>query len=286
MSRRDEILAAVESIDALPPVAAQMIPLLQNPNVKVNEIADHLRHDPSLTASMLRLANCSLNAARTPIVDVSDAVKRLGTKRILGMVIGSSVASFVHKPVRGYDLGEGELWRSAVATAIGTEELAKVLGVKSPAHAFTSGLLADIGKIVLGTFLAVDANQITNRAFNLKVPFDEAERDVLGIDHAEVGAQLLNHWKIPQEIVQVVRWHHQPEKSTDQDSCVALVHVADHICALSGIGAGVDGLNYRPCEQILADLNVKPDTIEKTLCLTIERLGEVEESLLSPTGSL
>jgi len=285
MNRRDQIVATIETITALPPVAVQMIPLLQNPDASLKDITQRLSHDPGLTANTLRLANCSMHAARQPIVQVGDAIKRLGTRRVLGLIIGSSVAPIARTRVKGYDLAEGELWRHAVAVAIGTEELAAVLGVCAPPHAFTAGLLADIGKVVLGTFLAVDAQRITTRAFDNGIPFDQAEREVLGIDHAEVGAMLMAHWKLPADIVDVVRWHHLPDQCASDRSVVGLVHVADHICALSGIGAGVDGLNYQPSRQVLEDLKVSTDTIERTLCGLMERLEHAEALLAAPAGS-
>ena len=285
MSRRSEILTAVNQIDALPVVAAQMIPLLRCADATISDIAQKLSSDPGLTANTLRLANCALHATNQPVTDVGAAIKRLGTRRLMELVLASSIAPMTKKPVRGYDLDEGQLWRHSMLIAIGAEELAAVLDVTAPSHTFTAGLLADIGKIVLGTFVAVDAQQIIARAFEMKIPFDQAEREVLGIDHAEVGAALLSRWQLPSDLVDVARWHHQPE-NCPQSSVVALVHAADHIGALCGVGAGTDGLNYLPCESTFEKLNISTQSIEQTLSRTVERLEEVESLFVAPIGSV
>ena len=68
---------------------------------------------------------------------------------------------------------------------------------------------------------------------------------VLGVDHAEVGAHLLEHWNLPGEVVRATRWHHEPERATTSCGLVDVVHVADVICMNCGWGLGRDGLQYR-----------------------------------------
>lgn len=89
-------------------------------------------------------------------------------------------------------------------TAVATTSLGKEAGIKLPNYAFTVALLHDIGKVVMGNFIDLDPQPILDRAYNDRVPFEVAEREILGIDHAEVGAYLLETWNLPEELIRVV----------------------------------------------------------------------------------
>jgi len=161
-------------------------------------------------------------------------------------------------PVAGYDLSGGDLWDHLVGTAIGSIKLAQTLGLEVPGYTFTAALTHDVGKLVLGTFVEVNAELIRALAYEEKMPFEEAEQKVLGIDHAEVGARLLEHWNLPEYLVEVVRWHHQPEKCRGTDPRAAnVVHVANVLCLMAGVGAGLDALSYRPSSHSMEQLGME-----------------------------
>ena len=152
-----------------------------------------------------------------------------------------------------------------------------------PTYTFTAALLHDIGKIVLGTFLSIDSGPIMKLAFEDGLSFENAEREVLGIDHAEVGAELLNLWDIPDEIVQVVQYHHHPEQCED-NMAVHLVHVADLLSIECGFGIGIDGLNYRPSECSVKLLKINNRIMEQTMCVMINGLNDLRGQFSSETG--
>ncbi|NQT93412.1 MAG: HDOD domain-containing protein, partial [Lentisphaerae bacterium] len=181
MSSRDEILAKVHSVPALPMAATKVISLLQDPDVGVSEVMKVIEFDPGLTSNVLRLANSAYFGGNREIVSLRDAGVRLGTNQVFQMVMTSSVSQVAAQPVRGYSLPAGELLEHSIAVAIGAEQLAEALGRKPPGHTFTTGLLHDLGKIVLGTFVEVDVAPILEMAFQNQVSFEVAEQHVLGI---------------------------------------------------------------------------------------------------------
>lgn len=285
MSIRDKVLAAIPDIPALPAAATQVLRLVQDPDSGISEIMEAIEFDPALTAEILRLANTAYFAGPRTIATLRDAGVLLGSQRILQLVMASSVLPIARQPVRGYDLPGGQLARQSMAMAIGSERLAGLAGKIPPKHTFTSGLLADLGKLVLGTFLEVDARPIIDLAFQEKVSFEVAERTVLGIDHAEVGAALLEAWNVPDEVIQVVRWHHDPNQIEGDPLAADLVHTASFLCASCGIGAGVDGLNYRPCADSLERLGVSNELLERAACDMLVALDEIKHELPgSPEG--
>jgi putative nucleotidyltransferase with HDIG domain len=276
---RDEVFRRIPEIPALPSAAAQVLRLAQDPESGVGEIMEAIEFDPALTAEVLRLANTAYFAGPRQIATLRDAGVLLGTQRILQLVLASAVLPIAKQPLKGYDLPGGQLVRHAMAMAIGSELIARLLGKPAPNHTFTAGLLADIGKIALGSFLEVDVQPVLQLALDQSMSFERAEREVLGIDHAEVGAALLDAWKVPEEVIEVVRWHHEPDRFHGDRLVVDLVHVAAFLSAGCGIGAGLDGLNYQPNASTIERLGLNHDLLERATCEMLVSLGEIERHL-------
>ncbi len=246
MLRRDEILNQIESVVELPAVASELVELVNDPDADIKEVVTILEHDPGLTANLLKLANSAHYGGRGSIASIRDAVVRLGMSKVAELALAIAFSPNAQRPVQGYHLAAGQLWEHSLSVSAGTGHLAKALDVPAPGYASTAGLLHDIGKVVLGTFVEVDARSISECVEEEEIPFDEAERRVLGIDHAEAGAVLLESWGLPADIVETVRFHHRPDEIEGDPLGVDLVHIADILSMESGIGAGeMDGLCYR-----------------------------------------
>jgi len=242
---RNDILAKVRSVPSMPSVVVKLRQYLSDPEVSFDELAKVIEYDPGLTANLLQLANSAYFGWSRRIKTVKEAITRLGTNRIFQMVLCMSVAPLVRKPVKGYDMESDGLWQHSVATAICAEQIARIKNIPGAEEAFTAGLLHDMGKILLGTFIEVDVESIKELVTKDGLPFNEAERQVLGIDHAEAAAELLKYWKLPENVVAAARWHHIPAEAEDKfREIVDLVHVADILCIRMGWGLGSDGPLY------------------------------------------
>jgi len=277
MSHREAILEKVRGIPAMPTAASKAIALLSDPEVEIRELVDTIEYDQGLTSNVLRLANSAYFAGPHMIGSLRDAMVRLGMNRVFQLVITSAIAPLTRPEVKGYDLPAGQLLEHSIAVAIGTEELARKLGRTVPRFAFTAGLLHDLGKIVLSTFLEVDAGPIVRIAFQNQVSFEQAEARVLGIDHAEAGAALLENWQLPHDIVDAARYHHQPEALGSESFLVDLVHTANLLCLEAGIGMGIDGLNYRVSEEVAVRLKLRPSMAEAVVCGMLTGIEELRK---------
>ena len=246
MSERENILARIETVPSLPSVVIKLRQYLNEPDVNFDDLARMIEYDPGLTANVLQLSNSAYFGWSKSISTVKEAIVRLGTNRIFQMVLCMSVAPLVRKPIKGYDLDSEGLWRHSISTAICAELVAAELQLACGGEAFTAGLLHDMGKIVLGTFVDIDDQPIKEIMNSDQLSFNEAEQMVLGIDHAEVAAALLRAWNLPDHVAEAVRWHHQPSLAPDNERELAdLVHLSDILCLDFGFGGGADGLSYR-----------------------------------------
>jgi len=281
MSKRDEILSKLDVIPSLPSVVMEIYRQVQNPDVDFGKLSEMINYEPGLAANVLKLANSAYFGFSRQVDDVRIAVARLGTKRIAELVMTIALSPMMEKGVKGYDLPPGKLWEHSVTTAVGAEKLAEVLEVPRPDYTFTAGILHDVGKIVLGNFVEVDVEEIVNYAYEKQVPFNVAERELLGIDHAEAGGLLLRNWGIPEHLVEVVMGHHEPEKYNGDNVVLSLVHIADTISLISGFGIGLDGLFYRPNSDVLKKYRLTSRMVERVASYMVEKLEELKKAMFS-----
>ena len=268
MKTRDSILLKVRTIPAMPSAVVKLKQYLSDPDVSFDELAKVIEFDPGLTANLLQLANSAYFGWSGRIKTVKEAITRLGTNRIFQMVLCMSVAPLVRKPIKGYGMEANDLWQHSIATAICADQIARIQKIPNSEEAFTAGLLHDMGKILLGTFVEIDDRPIKDLIQTGSMSFNEAERNVLGIDHAEAAAELLQYWKLPENVVAAARWHHNPEEADDKfRSIVDLVHVADILCIRMGWGIGADGplycLNEEAEERLGINSSVEDEVTDK-----------------------
>lgn len=224
-----DLLSKIKSFPSMPATGAKMLKILENPETTVDEIEDVLRHDPGLTGNVLKLANSAYFGIPGKVASTRQAVLLLGLRKLIQLVIASCVNAVMDKPVPGYNLPPGDLWRHSIAVSIAAEALVKDSHNVESEDIFTPALLHDIGKLVLGHFIKEEQEDIDKIASS-GVPYAVAEKTVLGTDHAEVGAQMLTQWSFPREVIDAVRWHHSPDGADQSTAAVDIVYLANLLC--------------------------------------------------------
>ena len=277
MSIRESVLEKVTSIPSMPTAANTVVCLLKNPDVDINTLMRAIEFDQGLTSNVLRLANSAYFGGPRTIGSLRDAILRLGMNRIFQLVIMSAIVPVARHEIRGYDLPPGKLLEHSIAVAIGAEEIAKCMNIKAPFLTFTAGLLHDLGKVVLSTFIEVDVQRIVNLAYSGEASFEAAEAEVLGIDHAETGALLLQAWNLPEGIVNAVKYHHRPDDFEGDALVVDLVHLADSLALTNGLGRGFDGLNYKPSAQVLERRRLEGCCTDDVVAKMMEGIDEFRD---------
>ena len=210
-----------KTLPSLPLTVVALGEAVQDDRCTVDRILGILSKDPSLSATLLRLANSALYSGGGSVMDLRTAVLRLGFDAVANLGTGAAVIKTLKG---GTHLDALKLWQHSVAvglTAKGVSVLARRHGQAETA--FLTGLLHDIGKIALDTCFpeayASVLQKVADGAF-----FVEAEREVLGMDHAEAGSLLAAEWSFPQAIIEVIRDHHDPKP---EDFLPNLIHLAD-----------------------------------------------------------
>ena len=275
-TKKLNILAKVKSFPSMPGSTEKLLKLLDNPDTSAAHIGQFLRYDPGLSAKLLKLTNSAYFGLPCKVGSVKQAVVLLGWRRLVQLVMASCVNAVMDKPVPGYDLSAGELWRHSIAVSVAAEDLAKELKISASEEIFTAALLHDVGKLVFGRFVKEDLEKIETEA-SIGISFEVAERIVLGTDHAEIGAQILKNWSFPTALVNAVRWHHDPDSAGKTDILVDIVHVANILCLMIGIGVGREGLCYEPSPLATKRLGLRTTHIEMVASRTLQYVDELSK---------
>jgi putative nucleotidyltransferase with HDIG domain len=272
------ITSLLKAFPSMPGAAVKLLVLMDDPDINVSQIEAILGQDPGLTANVLKLANSAYFGMPSKVGSIKQAVLLLGLKRLMQIVIASCVSAIMDKPVTGYDLPPGELWHHSIGVTVAAEGLMKELNIEAGEEIFTAALLHDVGKLVVGEFIENDIRRI-EAALSQGISFETAENMVLGTNHADVGAQILTQWSLPPAIVNAVRWHHSPESADGADTMVDIIHVANVLCLMIGVGVGRDGLQYRPSEEVVERLGLEPYHLEKVASQVLQWLNELSQAL-------
>lgn len=209
------------ALPSLPLTVVALGQAVQDERCTVDRILAILSKDPPLSATLLRLANSALYAGEGSVMDLRTAVMRLGFDAVANLGTGAGV---IRTLKGGTHLDAMRLWQHSVAvglTAKGICVLARRHGQAETA--FLTGLLHDIGKIALDTCYPEEYAAVVARVA-AGSPYLDAERDLLGMDHAEAGALLAANWSFPEEIIAVIREHHEPQPG---DFMPNLIHLCD-----------------------------------------------------------
>jgi len=267
--RKRQIISKMKSFPSMSGIAAKVLKLLDDPDSSAGQVEQLLKQDPSLTANLLKLTNSAYFGIPSKVGSVRHAIAMLGWKRLSKLVIAACVSAITDRQIPGYDLPPGVLWQHSVAVSVTAEGLMRELKIAESDEIFTAALLHDLGKLILGGFVEKELDEIEKVAAR-GIPFQMAEQEVLGTDHAEIGALMLESWSFPPKLVSAVRWHHDPDSAPETSSMTDIVHVANVLCLMIGIGIGVEGLHYEPSVLATKRLGIKPTQLELIASQTLE----------------
>lgn len=231
----DDILAEIVTLPSLPGTITRVREMLDDPDCSLHQVGEVISTDPGIALKTLRLVNSAQYGTRNPVSSVEQAVALLGAKVVRNLVLSAAIFD----QLRG---GTDQFLRHSIACGLAMEMLAGASpGVAlDPDEAFVYGVLHDIGVVVFQEFMPDRHLAATTLAERKGIPLFQAEREVIGVDHAALGARLARHWRLPQELVDAVAGHHDLERaSAPNRELAALLGLADFIVNVSGITSGL-----------------------------------------------
>lgn len=233
-----EQLGKVDQMPSIPVVVAPLMRYLEQPmdQIDLQKVIDLLSPDKSLTAQCLHMANSPLWGHWQKIDSLRGAVIALGFQRLREIVVSCSVLKLM--PLGDTAIDPVVFWEHSLGCALVCRQFARKINFPHPEKAYLGGLLHDIGIIVNLWILPKEFAVALQMARTQCIPLHEAEFDTLGITHCESGKALAERWDLTPELVEVVRWHHEPQNAAAYKSLVSLVGLSDLLCRMAEIGHG------------------------------------------------
>ena len=275
-----DIVRGIETLKPVAPVAVQLLDMAADTNRSMDDMAGLIIMDPFITANVLKACNSAYFGLSRKVDSVRDAIALLGLDHIVDLVLVGSISTIYRHGSRVYGLGEGEIWRHAVTSAHIAKALAEKKRSADDKHLiFTAALLKDIGKLILGRFVAFELEMINILVESKGYTFNEAEKETIGLSHEELGASLAEKWAFSERMTYIIRNHHLSEEYARNDFATTIVYLADIICMIMGVGTGVDGLAYRFYGEVLERLGFGEKDIHSIIAETGVKQNEINRLL-------
>jgi len=220
------------NVSTMPNIVAKLRAMIDNPSASAQSIGDEIGRDQVLTAKVLRLVNSGFYGFRTPITTITQAMVLLGFDVIRTLVMSAAVLDILelmNKSLAG-------LWEHSVGTAAASNLLAQRLGLANPEEIAVSGLLHDLGKVIIAQRFPAEHTLIRTQVDERNCLQIQAEREVLGVTHAEVGLWLLRRWGLPSKLTAPIAFHNNFHPTREHADRTAVVHIANIISRARGLG--------------------------------------------------
>ncbi|MGI9570558.1 MAG: HDOD domain-containing protein, partial [Desulfobulbia bacterium] len=230
------------TLPELPSIVFELNEVIANPMSSADDIAQVVQKSPSLTAILLKIANSPLYGFPSKIDKISSAVILIGTREITGLALGLSVLTTFDKIPKGL-LDMFSFLKHSLACGIISRMLASRKGISQTEQFFVSGLLHDLGRLIIYCNFPEDSRNILNCSRTTNNLLYEVEKDYFGCNHSHVAKHLIQQWKLPISLENNVFYHHNPSEA-QQSVPATLVHLADIIT--NGLGIGTSGERLVP----------------------------------------
>jgi len=236
--RYRRFIEQIDNLPSLPSIVTKLIQVVNSPDTSAEDAAKLIQKDPALTTKMLRLANSAFYGIPRSISSVSSAVVILGFNTIRSLVLSASVMKLFASTGRPA-VNKDAFWKHSIVCAMAAKTIVrKYINIRmmDPESAFCAGILHDIGKLIFSEFAQKDYTEVCAFAQKNGVPLLIAERQLLGISHADIGRILADKWALPLDLEYALVYHHNPAEADSLIDLVTTVHVANSITHSLGLG--------------------------------------------------
>ena len=259
----NKIVQVTGDLPAMPHIAQMILQKVSDPNTTAKDLQKVISGDQALAAKVLKISNSSFYGVTRSITTLSDAIVILGFNTIKSLALAVATQRLYKGGQNRFGLTDKLLWEHSVGVAMAARILARKVRYTNAEEAFLGGLLHDIGKLVINTSLSDKFMEIMQKVYNTGASFKDTEDDILGFNHTQVGALVVDKWRFAEEYIEAILYHHSPEKATISPILSHLLSLANNVCIKLEIGP-----------QKNSSLVLHETTSAKYFSLTEEQLDE------------
>lgn len=234
--RLTNIIMTTRDLPAMPQVASKVLELSSDPNTSAQQLQQIIADDQAMTARILKIANSAMYSCSRKVKTLTEAIVMLGFNSIRSLVVTSAARNLYNTSSSTTGLKERLLWEHSIGVAFACRLLVQERVPGLAEEAFLAGLMHDIGKLVLNLRVPDEFDEIVQLVYNDNQTFCRTENDILGFDHAEVGARLVNKWNLSPILEDTILNHHNTEAMTVDNQLLLYLDLGNKICHKLGIG--------------------------------------------------
>ncbi len=225
--RIHSVIRGILDLPTLPTVVAKIVELVDNPKTNAKTLARLISSDPALTARILKLANSAYYGFPRRIGTINLAIVVLGFNAVRDLAVSASIVDRLNLDPDSPRFDMSGFWEHSLGVAIAARMVQRLGGSHIIGEAFVAGLLHDIGRLVIVRYMPQEYAEICALMEQEEMDLWAAERQVLQMNHAQIGSLLCKRWHLPEPLCEAINWHHEPLAQEKPEQLTALVHVAD-----------------------------------------------------------
>jgi putative nucleotidyltransferase with HDIG domain len=236
LSPQENLEALVKEVKDLPPLPAvimRAMEAVQNPDVPILTLQRLISQDQALSAKILKIVNSAMYSLRCEVSTVSHAVSVLGINTVKAVIMAASVEWIFHTMK---DLSQKLMAEHSWGVALAARTIARRVGYANIEEALISGLMHDIGKPVMMKNMPDRYETILSEVYGNRAGFYEQEMAIFEFSHAHVGALLAKRWNFPPQLIESVRYHHEPDAAPEYPQLAHIVNIGNLLMVKQGIG--------------------------------------------------
>lgn len=260
---KEKIISDTTLIPTLPIIVQKIIALLEDDTATARDLGELISYDQAVSARLLRVANSAYYGAMHEVATVRQAIVVLGFEEVKTLALGIGIINSVNHAADTCGFSPRAFWMHSAGCALAARTIRFKTERSDAGLYFTAGLMHDVGKIVLHLVLGDGYGCALEHGRRNGSSLIQAEQEVLGFTHAEIGAWLCERWKFPEQLVAAVGYHHSIGTAPPgvQGLCAA-VHLADIVCKKAAIGSSGDTAPCRADSAALSELGIRDEELD------------------------
>ena len=286
---KEKLKGAVNLLPPIPMAMMELLKALDDENIDINAIAKIILKDPLMSMNVLKVANSAFYRLPYKISAIDHAVRMLGIKEITMICIACGAYKALKPPRNVQTFDMNIFWKHSVATAVIAKRLCNKVNMKDHGAVYLSGLLHDVGKIILDRFVHEIYEIVIKATSDECISMIEAEKRFIGESHDTIGGWIMEQWRLPEMFIDVAKYHHSVLDSPQNNrTAVAVSSLANQLARIDNFGFGGDmsGVVLSETEAFKVLENINPEIAEIDFVKFAWDLENVDDEIVEMEGIL
>jgi putative nucleotidyltransferase with HDIG domain len=271
---RAQIIGSIKDLPPMPQVVIKIQQLISDLNSDNRQVAGIIESDQAIAAKVLKMANSAFYGKSGKVSSIHQASLLLGFRTLGEIVSVAGAADILSGSMPGYGYNSEELWKHSLAVAFTAKMIMNTKDQTMLHEAHTAGLIHDVGKIILDRCIMEHKDRFIEYMDQAEKTFLDAETYFFGFDHADIAYEICRTWKIPETISMAIKNHHHPSKS-DGDLLSHVLHLADHLAMMGGIGYDEDDVLSEIDSGTIDFIGLKQQDLSDMTLKVLEAIDEL-----------